>query len=195
MHRNDRMMVMLGIMVVIVALIGAAVGGKPAIDESTEDEEIPFSEWPIKDGPVKHISGHLNENTDESRSIFINYSYIIEVTIKLNWLDEAPATGPGRYENQPDSFNFTVSTPWGAFISSDAVYNSIGQAGLIEERILVPQEGIETSAAQGEWIINIYCLECGDQEPQISILNLRDIADNGNAWALEYQFKFHEKTA
>jgi hypothetical protein len=194
MHRNDRLIVMLGIIVVIVALIGAAVGGRPEIDVLSEEKEIPIKNWPIKEGPVKHISGYLNENSDETRSIFLNYSYITEVTIKLNWLDEAPATGPGRYENQPDSFNFTVTTPWGGFISSDVVYNTVGQAGLIEERILVPEEGIETSDAEGEWIINIYCLECGENEPTISFTNARDIADNGNAWALEYLFKFHEKT-
>jgi hypothetical protein len=59
---------------------------------------------------------------------------------------------------------------------------------------MVPEEGIESSAALGEWKINIHCGNCGDQEPTISIIGIRDIADTGNGWALEFQYWFHTNT-
>ena len=191
MHRNDRLMIMLGILVVIIALIGAAVGGSAKIDDVVQDEIVNPLAWPVSTSPVKHISGNLNENSHETIGLEVNDTYVTKVIIELNWLDEAPATGPGRYENQPDTFNFTVVTPWDAIISSDEMPNPIGEAGQVREEIIVPEEGVKTSAALGTWDITIYCGNCGDQTPRVSILGIRDIQDTGNAWALTMVYEFH----
>ena len=63
-------MLMLGFFVVLVALIGAAVGGSPKIVDDDDDKIVDFREWPIKSSPNKHMNGHLEENTGED--IFIN---------------------------------------------------------------------------------------------------------------------------
>lgn len=191
MHKNDRIIVMLGLIVIIVALIGAAVGGGPEQEEDIGEDKLKILDLPIKNSPVKTQRGTLTENSDETLILSVNESYVTKVVIELNWLDEAPATGPGSYENQPDSFNFTVYTPWNEIFESDTVQNPIGQAGLIREEIIVPEDGIKSSAAFGEWRVVIFCQNCGNQVPLVSIIDLREIEDDSNDWALTFQYWFH----
>ncbi len=192
MHRNDRLMIMLGLAVTIVALIGAAVGGRPKLEDFSENQKVDFTDWPIRDSGVKHTTSTLTENSDETIIVLINESYVTKVLIELNWLDEAPTTM--RHENQPDTFNFTVYTPWEAVVSSDDVENTIGQAGQIQEEITTPEDGIKINAAKGEWRINIHCGNCGDQILKRPGLGLFNIEDTGNAWELSYTYWFHSNT-
>jgi hypothetical protein len=184
-------MIIIGMAVVFIALIGAVVGGGPKLEDAEEVVPVDPLSWPIRESGVTHINGYLNENSDETQEFEINDTYVTEATFELNWLDEAPETGPGRYQNQPDTFNFTVKTPWGALISSDEQPNNIGQAGQITEKVSVPEKGIKTSAAMGTWEITIYCINSGDQTPRISIIGIRDIQDPGNAWEMNLVYKFH----
>jgi hypothetical protein len=182
---------MLGFIIIIVALVGAAVGGSPKADETGGKEELNIFDWPTKTSELKHLNGKLDENDDETIFFNVTQNYVFKVTITLNWLDEAPATGPGRYQNQPDSFNFTVYTPWKEIISSIDAENEIGEAGIITETIMVPEDGIKSSEALGEWKVVIHCINCGEQKPQISIFDFRTIEDTGNDWALSYQYEFY----
>jgi hypothetical protein len=142
---------------------------------------------------MMHLNGYLNENSYEYINFTIEERYLTEIIIELNWLDEAPASGPSRYENQPDSFNFTVYTPWGEEISSYTGYNPIGQAGLIQETIEIPQDIIAENRATGTWHVLIYCNDCGEHEPGIHLIGSRVIADTGNAWTLDYQYYYHQE--
>ncbi len=188
MRRNDRIMIILGIVIVIIALVGAAVGGSPKITEEDEESAVDFRNWPIRTSPIRHISGSSQENSDEVIVINVTDKYVVRVVVELNWLDEAPERN--NLENQPDSFNFTVFTPWEETISSDDVFNPIGNAGQITETIVTPEEGIE-DAAIGEWTISIHCGNCGDQVPTINIIGLREVEDTGNDWVLDYYYEFH----
>jgi hypothetical protein len=162
-------------------------------NETNNDKEDNWQSWPIRSSTIKHKSGYLNETSSEYFNFTIEERYLTEVIIELNWLDEAPNSGPGRYENQPDSFNFTVYTPWGEIFSSDDIYNNINQAGLISEVIEIPEYIIRDNRATGTWHILVYCNYCGDQVSQINIIGVRDIADTGNAWTLNYQYYYHQK--
>ena len=193
MHRNDRLIIMLGIAVVLIALIGAAVGGQPKTEDMVGDEEEDFANWPIRDSESRHINGNLNENSHETVTILLNESYITKVKITLNWLDEAPLTI--RHENEPDSFNFTILTPWGETIESIEVANEPGQAGIIAEEKIIPEDGIKDNAAQGEWKVTIYCGDCGDQVLKRPSVGLFDQPDTGNDWSLSYTYSFHTNTA
>jgi len=190
MHRNDRMIIFLGIIIVVIALVGAAVGGSPKVKKDGEDEEDDYTKWPIKDSDVKHISGSSSENSDETVIFNITDKYVLRITYELNWLDEADTTGLGDYTNQPDSFNFTVLTPWEEAFSSDNVFNPQGNAGLITETIEIPEEVIKDGAI-GEWTLMIHCGECGDQTPRVSLGGYRDIQDTGNDWILTRYYEFH----
>ena len=190
MHKNDRMIIFLGIIIVAIALVGAVVGGSPKITEDEEEGFDDYTKWPIRDSAVKHMSGSGIENSDETIIINITDKYVLRVFIELNWLDEADATGLGDYTNQPDSFNFTVFTPWEEAFSSDNVFNPQGDAGLITETIEIPEEGIEDGAI-GEWTIIIHCGECGDQTPRFSLIDARVEDDTGNDWILTRYYEFH----
>lgn len=182
---------MLGFFVLLVALIGAAIGGSPKIVDHDDDDMVDFRDWPIRSSPNKHLNGHLEENSGEDIFINITEKYVTKITIELNWLDEADKTGLGDFQNKPDSFNFTVYTPWGLVVSSDDILNPPGGAGLIVEEVMIPEEVMDTNIATGEWRINVHCGNCGDQEPRVSIIGIRVDEDTGNDWALSYQFDFH----
>ncbi len=189
MHKNDRIIVLLGIVIIVIALVGAAVGGKPKSEETGSDEKFnDYRSWPIKESSAKHTSGSSQENSDETLVFNITDNYVTQLIIELNWLDET--SDSRNYENQPDSFNFTVFTAWDEVISSDDVFNPVGEAGLITETITIPEEGIK-DAAIGEWTISIHCGNCGDQVPIVSLLGLREIEDTGNDWILNYHYEFH----
>ena len=190
MHRNDRLIILLGLIVVVIALVGAAIGGQPKAPEESPDEVIDYTQWPVVHSPQKTLKGNSIENTDEMVSFNVSDEYVISVSLELNWKDESNAQGLGLYQNQPDSFNFTVYTPWGDVIESDTVLNEVNSGGVIEEVITVPTEGIK-DGAMGKWEVNIHCGNCGDQEPTVSVGNFRDIEDTGNAWVLIYIYEFH----
>lgn len=191
MHRNDRIIVFLGVIIAIIALVGAGVGGSPKMEEDTEPE-INYHDLPIKSSAMKHITGEvLNEYSGTLVEINdINESYVTKVYFELHWEDEANIRDPGvgKIENQPDYFNFTVITPWQAEILSDTVASEDG-AGVIMMEIPVPEDG----EVRGKWSIFIYCGECGDQVV-IGPLG-RELftyeEDTGNGWELSYKFDFH----
>ncbi len=189
MHRNDRIIVSLGIIMLLVALIGAALGGSPKITEDVENGVEDFRDWPLQTISEGSRRGSSTEQSDQIEIFNITESYVTQVTIELRWLDEAPDYS--NFENQPDEFNFTVYTPWDAEIGSIGDFNAIGAAGQIIEIIKVPEEGIEQSSALGEWKINIHCGNCGDQTLSRPNAGVLIIEDNGNDWTLTFKYEFH----
>ena len=55
MHKNDRLIIFIGIFVVLVALIGAAIGGRPKVEELVSDEEDDISTWTLGDSGIKQL--------------------------------------------------------------------------------------------------------------------------------------------
>jgi hypothetical protein len=192
-HRNDRLIVFIGLIIVVIALIGAAIGGTPKLPDDGGDEVVNFRDWPIVESVQKHVSGSATEQSDEVVVINITEMYITKIYFTLNWLDEAPATGLGDYTNEPDEFNFTVLTPWDEPFESEDRFNEIDAAGVIELTVAIPEKGVET-AALGEWEINIHCGICGNHVPRFNVGGVREIEDNGNDWVLTYYYEFHSES-
>ena len=190
MHRNDRLIILLGLFVTIIALVGAAIGGRPKVPEGESEEVVDYTDLPIVHSPQKTLKGNSQEFTDQMVNFNVSDEYVISVNLELHWKDESNAQGLGRYQNQPDGFNFTVYTPWGEVIESESRLNEINIGGVIEETIMIPTEGIKDTA-MGKWDVNIHCDNCGDQEPTVNVVGARDIADTGNAWVLIYIYEFH----
>lgn len=196
MHKNDRIIIFLGVILVIVALVGAAVGGSP---KDTEDGSVPeedYHNWPIRRSSVQHIIGEvLAENSDTTITITnINESYLTHVYFELHWEDEDNLKDAGYYkvENQPDEFNFTIITPWGDMIQSDTGLSSYGGAGVIMKDTPVPDD----ETARGNWEVTISCGNCGDQVAVGPVVGEGPVVeeDNGNGWDLLYYYEFHSNT-
>jgi hypothetical protein len=193
MLRNDRIIISLGIVIVIIALVGAAVGGAPkAFEEDEEPPEDPHS-WPIRPSSTKHITGEvLEENSNTTITIKdINESYVTEVFFELHWEDEDNLKDAGVYkvQNQPDEFKFTVVSPWDEMFFSEIGASDYGGSGIIEMNIFVPED----YAAIGDWRITIYCGDCGDQVLVGEIIGEGPTVeeDTGNGWELTYYYQFH----
>jgi len=194
MHKNDRIIILLGLFIVVIALTGAAVFGESKVMEDDDDSILDYHLWPVNTGAIKSITGErINENSDIMITINdINETYVTEVHFELHWEDEANQKDAGvlKVQNKPDYFNFTIVTPWEETIDSDTGASSYGGAGQLLVDIIVPDE---PEAAMGDWRVNIHCGDCGDQV--LIGLSGEELAtveeDTGNNWLLLYYFEFH----
>jgi hypothetical protein len=196
MHKNDRIIIFLGVILVIIALVGAAVGGSPKITEDGVKPEEDYHTWPTKRSSIQHIIGEvLAENSYTTITISnINESYLTQVFFELHWEDEDNLKDAGVYkvQNKPDYFNFTVVTPWEEEFNSETAASSYGGAGVILLDVPVPDD----ESSLGDWRITIYCGDCGDQVIVGVIGGEGPVAeeDTGNGWELSYYYEFHSNT-
>lgn len=192
MHRNDRIIIYLGLVLVVIALVGAAVGGSPKGIEEGFEPELDIHDWPIRTSSIRHITGEvLAENSNVTITISdINESYITEVFFELHWEDEDNIKDAGFYkvENQPDYFNFTVVSPSDQMYFSDTEASTHGGSGIIEMNIPMPED----EEVLGDWTVIIYCGECGNQVVVGEIIGEGPTVeeDTGNGWALTYYYLF-----
>lgn len=175
------------VIIFLIPLFNIFIGFSSSSKEETEED---WREWPIRNSPLKHISYTSPENSDYAVEFNITEYYVISVHFELNWHDEEPDSN--IYENQPDSFSFTVQTPWGQEINFVEEPNSANGIGQITEVIEIPEAGIKDNAI-GEWKVNVHCGDCGDQETTNGLIGLRTIQDAGNDWVLKYYYEFHLK--
>ena len=194
MHKNDRIIILLGIFIVVIALTGAAVFGESKLMDEGDEPMLDYHLWDVSTNAVKTITGErINENSDVSIIINdINESYVTDVHFELRWEDEANTKDAGalKVQNKPDYFNFTIVTPWEETIDSDTAASSYGGAGQLLVDVSVPDEA---GAATGDWRVTIHCGDCGDQvligpsgEERATVEE-----DTGNNWLLLYYFEFH----
>ena len=189
MHKNDRLIIFIGIILVVIALVGAVVSGSPKEPGGDEPPEQNYQNWPVERSSLKHITGEvLQENTNTMITINdINESHMITVYFELHWEDEANSkdTGLIKVVNEPDYFHFEVFTPWEEQFVSDMM-GSIDGSGQILMDIPVP----DTDQTRGEWQVTIYCHDCGDQV-STGPLGTSVEADTGNGWELTYYYSFY----
>jgi hypothetical protein len=194
MIKNDKNIILLGIFIVIIALAGAGISGTPKISEDGTDDIVDdYTKWPLKRSSMYHVSGEpLNENSFTTLTITnINDTYITRVFFELHWEDEdnIKDAGISKIVNEPDYFNFSVLTPWEQFNNSDTLGSEYGGSGLILLDIDIP----EIDAARGDWVVTVYCGDCGDQVvvgPGGTVLSTYE-TDDSNNWELSYYYEFH----
>jgi hypothetical protein len=194
MHKNDRIIILLGLFITVIAITGAAVFGESKLMEAEDEGILDYHLWPITTSVGKTITGErINENSDELITINdINETHVTAVHFELHWEDEDNLKDAGVYKvnNKPDYFNFTIITPWEETIDSDTAASSYGGAGQLLVDVSVPDE---PGATTGDWRITIHCGDCGDQvligpsgEERATVEE-----DTGNNWLLLYYFEFH----
>ena len=101
------------------------------------------------------------------------------MNISLTWEDE-PDAGP-RYTNQPDTFGVTLMTSEGEEL--DSMEGHTGALSIV----WIPEEGL---VEMNNVTVVVELLKTGDQEPIVSILGLRDIADDKNTYGLDVRYQY-----
>jgi hypothetical protein len=194
MYGKDFMVIFIGVIVTLVALVGAFAGGVPKgmDDDDGEDEDI-WREVPQSQNP---IHGHSTENSYSIEMITINEAVttLTEIRFTLTWNDEPDETvSPGPLEtvtltNQPDQFALEVITPTGDTNTTDYVANQYDKEGLVS--IVLDLDGTIGGPDENVWEVAILCGNCGDQ---VGPLGLYRVADGGNSWLLKVEYVYLTK--
>lgn len=190
MEKTDNWMLMLGAGIMLVSIVGSALGAQPY---------NPPPPGPDGGGSFElktvrtTVTGSGNENSEKEHGMSICVTNLATFSLVLTWQDEA-ANRPGL-TNQPDELGLTVASPAGES-KSDKKTASQGSVKLdYSYPVTNKTAASKTSrAGMGPWTITVEIGACGDQTPAIpDPLGLRTVADNGNAYTLEITYTYYEK--
>ncbi|UCE75143.1 MAG: MFS transporter, partial [Methanomassiliicoccales archaeon] len=146
----------------------------------------------MKGGPIV-ITDYTNEGEESVVPVKIEDENIKSVTCTLTWEDEPDASGLGSYENQPDNFEIEIDKPRGGHTGPKSGQNQHGQQGSISIRAEFEPNEEPFLNGTGTYNVTITCTDAGDQQPQVNLLGLRTIADNGNDWELSVEYEYYQK--
>jgi hypothetical protein len=167
-------------------LKGAGGGGSGGIVFPTDDFEL-------AEGGTS-FSGNGQEGQDATETFTLDQQNIVNITFVLTWKDEPDATG--RHTNAPDQFGLEVLGPnnqTGSTSMTSNTQDSSGGEGMVEVTISVAHEKPDDGIGVGAWEYTVKCGDCGDQKTIISILGIRDRADNGNSWTLTVSYGYYQE--
>lgn len=190
MEKTDNWMVMLGTGIMLISLVGSALGGLP----EPRRPDIPDG------GGTFHImsekktdTGTGQENSEKEHGMSVCVTNLVTFSVTLTWQDE-PANRPGL-TNQPDELGLSVASPAGE-TKSDKKSASQGSVTLdfafpVTEKTAASKA---SKAGQGPWTITVEIGVCGDQTPLIPG-PFRTVADAGNAYTVEISYTYYMKSA
>jgi hypothetical protein len=189
MYGKDVMVIFLGVIITLVAVVGAFAGGIP---KGTEDDNGNGKEvWRTEEIRNNPIQGHSTENSQSVEMITINEAIktLTEIRFTLTWKDEPDETyGPLenlKLTNQPDQFALEVVTPKGDSNMTDYESNQYDKDGLVS--IVLRLDGQTGGPDENVWEAVILCGECGDQ---VGPAGGYSEADGGNSWTLVVEYEF-----
>ena len=187
MYGKDVMVIFLGVIITLVAVVGAFAGGIPGDDDGGGGDD----EWRLEEVGNNPIQGHSTENSQSVEMITIKETIttLTEIRFTLTWGDEDDETA-GELElvkltNQPDQFALEVVTPWGDSNMTDYEYNQYDKEGLVS--IILTLDGQTGGPDENVWEVVILCGECGDQVGRAGVYSE---ADGGNGWELVVEYDF-----
>ena len=183
-------MVMLGMGILLISLVGAALGGQP--DKGPPPPPDGGGSFQLKT-VSQTITGTGQESTERDHGISVCATNLVTFTVTLTWQDE-PANRPGL-TNQPDELGLSVASPAGE-TRSDKKSASQGSVKLdfafpVTEKTAASKA---SKAGQGPWTITVEIGVCGDQTPLIPG-PFRTVADAGNAYTVEISYTYYMKSA
>ncbi len=123
-------------------------------------------------------AGYLAEGQNEEIEIPTNNSRVTAVNVSLYWEDE-PDAGV-RYTNTPDTFKIILMDGDGNEI--DSHQSASGHATII-------WISDDDTVDLGNLTVSVQLTRAGDQETMISIIGLRDIADEGNEYSMMIDYE------
>jgi hypothetical protein len=194
MYGKDVMVIFLGVIITLVALVGAFEGGIPKgmEDDNGNGKEV----WRVVEFRENPIQGHSTENSQSVEIITIDEAIttLTEIRFTLTWKDEPDETiTPGPLQpvtltNQPDQFALDVETPWGYSNMTDYETNQHDKEGLVS--LVLTLDGKTGGPEQNVIEVAILCGECGDQVGPAGIYSQ---SDGGNSWLLTVEYEYLAK--
>ncbi len=198
MYGKDVMVIFVGLIVVVIAVVGAFAEGMPKGIDIDGNGDI--RGWPVVSNPPIEISGHSSENSRTVVEVEIGeeYTTIFEITFELTWKDENDES-PGEagvitYTNEPDQFALEVISPWWEESNiSEFEENEHGKKGMVSVKISNPGE--PTSFIPKDWEIVVLCGVCGEQvgSGPFGLIEGEIVPDGGNSWDLVVEYKYWAK--
>lgn len=193
MYGKDVIVIFVGLLVVVIAVVGAFAEGIPKGVDIDGNGEI--EEWLIDIKSPNEILGQSSENSQTVVDIVIpeEYTTIFEISFTLTWTDEEDEKY-GLLENiiltnQPDQFALEVISPWWEEANTSGfAENEHGMQGLVS--VTVTNPGEPTSFYPKDWEIVILCGDCGDK---IGPAGAYSSADGGNSWNLRVEYQYYIK--
>lgn len=178
--RDKKILMGIGIILVVVIVIGAAA--MPILNKQAEQEgnqggaKKNYLTMSDKIGPIQGESkeGAAGKETD----LNLNATYIIEVTLTLQWSDDM---------GSPDTFRLTLISPDGQKEDGESDGGSI----TVTIKTNITEENIQNNS--GGWKAIVECIDAGD-EP-VGPFGFLVYVDDGNSWQLtgKYQYLVEEE--
>jgi len=155
MNSADRQLFNLGIVITIIAVLGAAMAG----GELAEASEAGNGGGGNVANPVFNAStsGTLNEGDSVADSWNPEGKTATVGTFILTWTDEGDATP--FHENRGDRFTLTIEAPDGETSDEETETNEPGEQG----RIIIVIDFVEEKGYKGDWYTTITLDDAGDQ--------------------------------
>jgi len=180
------------VVIILIPLLIFSAVGMPT-DRFYNDQPDEYPHWFfLSPGTLGSQSGTSDENTDQTLTVVINQTNIVNVTVTLTWTDE-PAPYP-RYVNQPDEFGVRIDGPDGTTAESGMDANPSGSDGTVSATITRDGTNLTGDTASGAYNITIQMGNAGDSKlrngPGVIVFT-----DSGNAWSLEITYDFYEEVA
>ncbi|MCI0497296.1 MAG: hypothetical protein L0Z54_03270 [Thermoplasmata archaeon] len=178
MNSNDRLLMNIGLVITVIAVLGAAVAGGELdeTDEGGNGGEKKFRYDGLND---TQTSDQLNEGSaDEYDYLPGNDTAAVTVFVRaeLTWTDEDPIIG---FTNEPDRFNLTITAPTGRIFADEAENGDDRQGSIVIT--------IEDSEWREGWTVRVTMVEAGDQWDPLHLFSLQDA---GNGYELKVTFEF-----
>ncbi len=149
MNSADRQVFNLGILISIIAVLGAAVaGGELDLSESDgggangEGEDTTYE---------TSTSGNLQEGDSVEIPVDPDGMTALMGTFILTWEDEADLP---LHENEPDRFSLKVEAPDGETVDEDSDDDG---------HIAIEIDFVDEKGYKGEWLVTITLVNAGDQ--------------------------------
>ena len=181
MNHADRQLFNLGIVVTIIAVLGAAAAGGE-LDEAGEEGNGGGGGVA---NPVFNAStsGTLNEGDTVDDSWNPEGKTATVGTFILTWTDESDIAG---HENQGDTFTLRVESPDGEY-DEESETNDHGEQG----RIIIVIDFVEELGYKGDWLTTVTLEEAGDQDLIFGLPN--PLAnDDSNEYTLTIEIEWRD---
>ena len=188
-----------GVLIIVPALVAAGIAGGTDTFYALDDASGSDIELVENSKHLVDITGDADERSESSIDIAIPDRFVTSITFTLQWQDE-DGSDP-RYTNNPDEFNLVVVDFEGTEKETGMTANPRG--GMGEISLTFPSELDDETVkkqikddADGETEcscdVTIQCGDCGDLEPLVNPLRLREISDTGNRWTLSVDYTYLE---
>jgi hypothetical protein len=209
--KNDKLIIIAGVIVLVVAAVGIALYTSPSPDE--DGNSVPpgmktYSvEWETETSSLQTISEFADKNTPYEESILFSKGNLKSITFNLSWIDDKAPLG-GSFGL--DTLTLEITTPDGTVHEESATSARRTTEGNVEITLSnintqpssAPIEAEDLSDAQAilqeapyykdKWVKKDFTVKVSVQIGEIRIL--KRLRDQGNDFTLEITYEYFDAT-